>query len=119
LFEEIEGLKSYIDAEAGLGRIRGNRKVYKMVLGAFLKNPEIEPIKAAVRAGDSAEAKSLAHKVKGVSANLSLVALNKAVVEIETRLKAGQNVGEEELAYLDKELEATAEYINKLIAVLE
>ena len=119
MFEEIAGLNAYIDAEAGLARIRGNTKVYKMILGSFLSNPEIEPLKAAVRAGDVKEAESAAHKVKGVSANLSLIALNKLVAEIDVRLKTGENVGEPELAALDAELGKTVEYINKLIDVLE
>jgi HPt (histidine-containing phosphotransfer) domain-containing protein len=119
LFEEIDGLKAYIDVDSALARIRGNRKVFKMLLGTFLKDPEIEPLKEAIRAGAAKEAAGLAHKVKGVSANLSLVALNKAIVEIEAALKAGQNVGEEGLAALDSALDATVGYINRLIPVLE
>jgi HPt (histidine-containing phosphotransfer) domain-containing protein len=119
LFEEIDGLKAYIDAEAGLARIRGNRKIFKMLLGTFIKDPEIKPLIKAIRAGELSEAASLAHKVKGVTANLSLIALNKAIVAIESSLKAGQGVGEEELAFLNTELETTVEYINKLVAVLE
>lgn len=119
LFDEIEGLGAVIDAEAALARIRGNTKIFKMLLGTFLKNPEIEPLKQAVRVGDTKEAAGLAHKVKGVSANLSLIALNKAIIAIEAALKAGQDVGEPELAALDAELGKTVEYINKLVAVLE
>jgi HPt (histidine-containing phosphotransfer) domain-containing protein len=119
LFEEIDGLKECIDVDSALARIRGNRKVFKMLLGTFLKDPEIEPLKQAVRAGELEEAASLAHKVKGVSANLSLTALNKAIVAIEASLKAGQSVGEQELAALDAKLAATADCINRLIPVLE
>jgi HPt (histidine-containing phosphotransfer) domain-containing protein len=119
LFEEIAGLKAYIDVDSALARIRGNRKVFKMLLGAFLKDPEIEPLKEAIRAGDLKEAASLAHKVKGVSANLSLIALNKEIVAIESALKAGQSVGGDELAALDTALGATVDYINRLAAVLE
>jgi HPt (histidine-containing phosphotransfer) domain-containing protein len=119
LFEEIDGLKAYIDVDPALARIRGNTKIFKMILDAFLKDPEIEPLKKAIRAGELKEAASLAHKVKGVSANLSLTALNSKIVSIEAALEAGQSVGEDALASLDTELAATVEYINRLIAVLE
>jgi HPt (histidine-containing phosphotransfer) domain-containing protein len=119
LYEEIDGLTAHIDVDSALARIRGNRKVFKMLLGTFLKNPEIEPIKKAILAGELKEAAGLAHKVKGVTANLSLTALNREIISIETALKTGQSVGEEELASLDTELNATVDYINRLIAVLE
>jgi HPt (histidine-containing phosphotransfer) domain-containing protein len=119
LFEEIDGLKAYVDVDSALARIRGNRKVFKMLLGTFLKDPEIEPLKQAILAGDLKEAASLAHKVKGVSANLSLIALNKEIVAIESSLKAGQSVSGDELNSLDATLGKTVDYINRLAAVLE
>jgi HPt (histidine-containing phosphotransfer) domain-containing protein len=119
LFEEIKGLESYIEAASALGRVRDNRKLYKTLLLSFLRDPGVEPLVQAVRAGEIEEAAGLAHKLKGVAANLSLTALYRAVVNIEARLKAGFLPGQSELEFFLSEFEATVKYIEELNNVLE
>jgi len=88
-FPEIPGLDGYIDLEEGLGRIRGNRKVYKSLLQSFANKNNMESLKEQVAANNLEEAAKTVHSIKGVSANLSLSALNKSMVELEAQIKAG------------------------------
>ncbi len=118
MFEQIKGLELYCDVESALKRIMNNRAILKRLLGSFLKDPGVEPLLDAVRGKDTQEALSFAHKLKGVSANLSLTALNNRAAGIEAKLKAGETIGEDELEAFKTDLSNTTECINKLIDVL-
>ena len=86
---EIPGLCDYIDLKDGLMRVRGNRKVYKSIMQSFLRNNNMEIFKNQINANDLKEAEKTVHSIKGVSANMSLTALRKSMIELEQQLKAG------------------------------
>lgn len=83
------GLEKYVDLEDALNRIRGNRKLYKILLQSFLNDPRIDELVGNIERGDLAAAAKDAHTIKGASANLSLTGLNEAVTVLELQLKAG------------------------------
>ncbi len=118
MFEGIEGLELYCDVESALGRVMNNRAILKRLLGVYLKDPGVGPLLDAVRKDDTQEALSLAHKLKGVSANLSLTAVSRCAADIEAKLKTGKEIGESELKAFAGEFDKTAEYVSKLIDAL-
>ncbi|MDR3231181.1 MAG: Hpt domain-containing protein [Synergistaceae bacterium] len=89
-----EELKQYIDTEKALGRIRGNTKLFKMLLTTFLQSPYFEQLKKEIEAGDNEAAAKSAHAVKGVAANLSLMRVYELSQSLEACLKANSGVEE-------------------------
>jgi two-component system sensor histidine kinase/response regulator len=85
---EIEGL----DAQDGLTRVAGNRKLYVKLLRQFVEQqgPALEQISAALAKGDTALAERLAHTLKGVAGNIGAkgVQATAGVVEKLIRHKA-------------------------------
>jgi HPt (histidine-containing phosphotransfer) domain-containing protein len=78
----------YIDQEDGKKRVMNNAKLYAKLLGTFCNGTKIEPIFAALEAGNYEEAQSLAHAIKGTSANLSLKDFFEKIVQLEAQIKA-------------------------------
>jgi len=62
-----------VDLQEGLGRVGGNKKLYRKLLLDFAKNytSYANQIREAISAHNDAEAKRLAHTLKGVSGNIS------------------------------------------------
>jgi len=81
----------YINIEDALGRIGGNMDLYKRLLGRFLDGNYLEPLNNALNTGDSEEAARLAHTLKGVCANLSLVRLRSLSTDLEQIIKNNQD----------------------------
>ncbi|MDR1893727.1 MAG: Hpt domain-containing protein [Spirochaetales bacterium] len=106
-----------IDLEEGLGRVRGNRKLYGKMLGMFLKGQEFDALEAALKAGDNSQAGDLAHTIKGITGNLSLTALFKASTQLMNEFRAGQ-AAEESLANYREILVKTKAEVEALIAQL-
>ncbi|MDR2210887.1 MAG: Hpt domain-containing protein [Spirochaetaceae bacterium] len=78
----------YIDQEDGKKRVVNNAKLYATLLTKFKNETRIDPIFAALDAGNYEEARELTHTLKGVTANLSIKELNAKVVELESQIKA-------------------------------
>jgi HPt (histidine-containing phosphotransfer) domain-containing protein len=79
----------YINVEDGMKRVMNNSKLYAKLLAKFKEDRSINDIESALAASDMPKAQIATHTLKGVSANLSLVELNKQVVELEIQIKAG------------------------------
>ena len=79
----------YIDIEDALKRTGGNRDLYKRLLKRFVEGNDIEALEAALTSGDMEEASHVTHTLKGVSANLSLVGINTASINLEQAIKGG------------------------------
>jgi len=84
----------YIDVEDAVQRIGGNRDLYKRLLGRFVDGNHFETLADALNSGDAAEAAHLAHTLKGVSANLSLVKVMSITIELEKCIKEGSGCDE-------------------------
>lgn len=78
----------YIDQEDGKKRVMNNAKLYARLLGKFRDETKIDPIFAALDAGNYEEAQVFTHTVKGVTANLSIKELNLRIQELEAQIKA-------------------------------
>jgi HPt (histidine-containing phosphotransfer) domain-containing protein len=79
----------YIDPDDGIRRVMNNTKLYAKLLGKFCEETNLEPVYAAINAGNNDEAQGLVHTIKGVTANLSIKDLNEKLVEAEAQIKAG------------------------------
>jgi HPt (histidine-containing phosphotransfer) domain-containing protein len=78
----------YIDQEDGKKRVMNNAKLYTKLLGKFRDETKIEPIFAALDAGNYEDAQVKTHTLKGITANLSIKELNLRVQELEAQIKA-------------------------------
>jgi len=85
------GYKEYIDVDDALKRIGGNMDLYKRLLGRFVGGNHFETLESALRGGDMEEASRLAHTLKGVSANLSLIKVMEITADLELLIKDGQD----------------------------
>ena len=81
--------KEYIDVNDALNRIGGNEGLYKKLLARFIEGNYLEAIDAAIQSGDMEESARAAHTLKGVSANLSLIKIQSASLELEHAVKEG------------------------------
>ena len=79
----------YVDEEDGKKRVMNNAKLFAKLLGKFRDETKLEPVLAALEAGNYEEAQGLVHTIKGVSANLSIKDLNEKIVALEAQIKAG------------------------------
>ena len=79
----------YLDTKDALKRIGGNMDLYKLLLGQFIAEDHIRPIEEALGIGEMEEASRLAHSLKGVAANLSLIKLSATAGKLEYELKNG------------------------------
>ena len=84
----IDGLKELgCDTETGLGRCMGNEAFYLRMCGMALDNPGFASLRAALGAGDLAEAFEHAHALKGMLGNVSLTPLYEPVSELTEALR--------------------------------
>ena len=80
-------LEKYVDIEAALGRLAGNRKLLDSLLNKFASGPSFDNLKNEIAAKDYAAAASTAHAIKGMAGNLSMTGLYALIVELEQQLK--------------------------------
>jgi HPt (histidine-containing phosphotransfer) domain-containing protein len=105
----------YVDQEDGKKRVMNNAKLYVRLLGKFKDETNIEPIFAALDAGNYEDAQGLAHTLKGVTANLSIADLNQKIVELEAQIKA-KSVSPEAIEAVKASFAATIPEVEKAIA---
>jgi len=85
----MENSEEYINVEDALKRVGGNMGLYKRLLTRFTDEDHIAPLEEALITGNTEEASHLAHTIKGVSANLSLIKLAAAAADLEHKVKGG------------------------------
>lgn len=83
--------KEFIDIEDALKRVGGNEGLYKRLLGRFVDGDHLGPLENALQSGDFEESAHLAHTLKGVSANLSLIKVTTLSAELEQAIKNGND----------------------------
>lgn len=108
--------RQYVDVEQGLGRVAGNAKLYARLLSSFQSNTRIQELLDALDAQDNEAAIRATHTIKGVAGNLSLMAFNAQIIEIEQGLKEGRVPDDGQLSKLKACLDATLEQAEKVIA---
>ncbi|MCL2366218.1 MAG: Hpt domain-containing protein [Oscillospiraceae bacterium] len=78
--------EEYIDVQDALKRIGGNVDLYKRLLGRFVDGDQLKQLEAALDSGNKEDASRLAHTIKGVAANLSLVKLREVSADLEQNI---------------------------------
>ena len=109
---------NYVDVESGLRRVGGNQAVYIKLIKSYLSSDTVTQLKNQIELGDFEGAAMMAHGIKGVSGNLSLILLYETVIKLESRLKQGmvdEAVKKEFLLISEK----TQEYLQLLIKTSE
>ena len=78
----------------GVARVVNNRALYAKLLGRFADSQGDAPAKVmeALAAGNTEDARMLAHTLKGTAANLGAGALAEASMHLEEGIKAGQDI---------------------------
>ncbi|EIC23566.1 PAS domain-containing protein, partial [Thiorhodovibrio frisius] len=86
-----------IDLAAGLRRVANNRALHGKLLRHFRDGHrrDAETISRALAEGRWADARLVAHSVKGVAANLGAERLGSAAARLEARLAAGDGLGDD------------------------
>ena len=106
--------KNYIDFDNALNRIGGNVALYKKLLTIFLSDIKIESLYSAIENNNLEEVASIAHTIKGVSANLALTDLQSLTTNIDINAKAGLDC-KDFLPELKETYTNTVELINNYI----
>jgi len=81
----------YIDIKDALNRVGGNMDLYKRLLKRFVEGSQLDELNKVLQEGNSEDAARLAHTIKGVSANLSLIKLQSITADLELIIKDGQD----------------------------
>ena len=88
LFEELRALG--VDIDDGLKRVMGNEKLYKRLLGSFVKMTDTNTIRPDFDTSDYTKETEKAHSIKGTAANLSITPISEAYTRILGLLRTGK-----------------------------
>jgi len=105
---------TYINVEEGVKRVMNNTKLYAKLLVKFKEDTNIKELEASLAAGDLGKAKGLAHTVKGIAANLSLIELQKQSIEIEAQIKS-ESINPDQINVIKNVYNQTITEIDKVI----
>jgi HPt (histidine-containing phosphotransfer) domain-containing protein len=108
----------YIDLDDGLGRVRGNKKLYKRMLGLFTASGEFAAFEDALGAGDIARAGEVAHGLKGMAGNLGLTKVFAYSTQLNAEMRGGTR-NDALIADYREALAKTLEAVQELSAELE
>lgn len=109
--------KSYLDLDAGLARVRGNKTIFKKMLELFKKSPEFAAFEEQLANGDDAAAAETAHAIKGVTGNLGMTALFETSAQLMTDLREGKR-DEDLLARYRQAYEYTQQLVDEAMEQL-
>ena len=104
-----------VNTEDGLKRIMNNTKLYVKLLGKFKEDVNFSTLEASLASGDNEKARTSAHTLKGIAANLSLDELHKQTLEIETQIKAGA-INPQQINVVKDIYNQTIKEVDKVIA---
>ncbi|MCI9337741.1 MAG: Hpt domain-containing protein [Lachnospiraceae bacterium] len=85
LLDELRALG--VDVDDGLKRLMGNEKLYRRLLGSFVKMIATQAVDPDFDENDYQEAIEKAHSIKGTAGNLSLTPIFEAYSEILNLLR--------------------------------
>lgn len=108
----------YVDMDAALERVRGNKTLYRRMLGLFINDGAFEQLENAFLTKDCEECSRIAHGIKGMTGNLSFPLLFETSTQMMLKFREG--VYDEQLiaAYRDV-LEKTLRYVREVMAELD
>ncbi|MCL1828475.1 MAG: Hpt domain-containing protein [Oscillospiraceae bacterium] len=82
-------MANYIDEETGLGRLQGNKGLYKRMLNLFVSSKEPAAFEEALADNNNEQASAVMHSIKGIAGNLALTSLFEISSVLMTELKDG------------------------------
>lgn len=88
LLEELKTLG--VDTDGGLKRLMGNEKLYRKLLGSFVKMMNANTIQPDFEGPDYTDVTEKAHTIKGTAGNLSITPIFEAYTQIMNLLRSGQ-----------------------------
>jgi HPt (histidine-containing phosphotransfer) domain-containing protein len=111
-------IQEYLAADKALERIRGNAKLFKLLLSTFLRDTpaQFQQLKGEVESNDRAAAAKSVHTIKGVAANLSMMKLYESSPALEALLKTDADAADSFADYnaiYEKTVEAANAYLEK------
>jgi len=110
-----QGEKKYVDVEAGLARVRGNKIIFERMLKLFLDSPEFAAFEESLSEGDHARSANVIHGIKGMTGNLSMKPLSELSAQLNEQLKQGAP-DEQTLADYRDAYEKTRAYVEAIMA---
>lgn len=113
-----EELKNYVDLDAALGRVRGNKGLYKRMLGMFTASEEFDAMEAALATGDFARGAEVAHGIKGMTGNLGLTRVFETSEQLMVQMRTGAP-DDALVAQYHEALEKTREAVAQLMVELD
>jgi CheY-like chemotaxis protein len=106
-----------IDLQAGLTRLRGNKKLYRSLLGKLRDDYTSYPqeIKTALSLRQEEKAELMAHTIKGVAGNVGAESLQEAAASLEAALRNRESEKyPERLNKFEEELKAVIQALTTL-----
>ncbi len=85
LLDELRALGA--DVDDGLKRLMGNEKLYKRLLGSFVKMIQTQAVDPDFDENDYKDAIEKAHSIKGTAGNLSLTPIYESYSEVLNLLR--------------------------------
>lgn len=110
--------KQYVDLDGALTRVRGNKKLYRRMLGLFTQSTEFAALEESLSQGDLTKAGEYAHSIKGMTGNLTLTKVFETSTQLMNELRAGELNDETLAAYRDA-LTKTRQYVDEVIAEMD
>ena len=104
----------YINEAEALKRLGGNKTLYKKLLGNFLGSIKKYDVSKEISQGNIKTAQTVAHTVKGMAANLSLIAIYEEANKLDIMLK-NNNIDANILQAYEKIITETLNEINKYL----
>jgi HPt (histidine-containing phosphotransfer) domain-containing protein len=104
----------YVNADEGIRRVMGNAPLYINLIAKFKAGTNLDDLLAFLDAADYEKARTTAHAIKGVAANLSLTELFTQILELETQIKAG-SVKPEQIERVKAVFDETIKNIDKVV----
>lgn len=108
-----EEMKLYIELDSALARVRGNKGLYKRMLGMFTASEEFAALEEALQQKDYSRGAEVAHGIKGMTGNLGLTKVFEASEQLMVQMRAGAPDDALVAAY-HKDLEKTREAVAQL-----
>lgn len=113
-----EEMQTYIDLDSALGRVRGNKGLYKRMLGMFTGSEEFSAMEDALQNKDYARGAEVAHGIKGMTGNLGLNRVFETSEQLMVQMRAGAP-DEALVAEYREALEKTREAVAQLMPELD
>lgn len=107
----------FVDVEAGLARIKGNKKLYSTLLGSFLRNNSIAELKQELAENDRKKALYTLNNLKNTASNLSLSRLFEKAGEFESGMKNNFEI-ERNMDSLEEAFRETVQAIQNALSVI-